>query len=219
MVSSVSKPYTEADFSKQITEDRNWRIKEISDLKQAVKQGDVSRQKVLLRALVTICYAHWEGSVRFSASKFLEHIAMRKLLYSQLNRQFVRNYFLPRLAAISKNKGSISDRCSMVDDILNHSGRRYSNYAKDLIDTKANLNSNVFGEICLICGVEQKIFSEYSTFIDVVLLKRRNAIAHGEETMIALDGIDEIAGNTVLLMRIFGDALENQVTLQSYKAA
>lgn len=215
----MSKPYSEAEFSSQITEDRNWRIKEISDLKSAINRADTSLQRVLLRALVTICYAHWEGYVRFAARKYLEHVALRRFQYGELNRQFFRNYFLPRLAALSASKTNIADRCALIDEILNSSDRRFNRLNEDLINTKANLNFEVLTDLCLVCGVSIDIFSDRSTFIDVVLLKRRNAIAHGEDTLVAIDSLDEIASNTIALMRSFGDALENHAVLQNYKAA
>lgn len=213
----MSKPYTEANFSEQITDDRNWRIKEISDLKLAVRRGDAGMQKVLLRALVAICYAHWEGYVKFSARKYLEHVALRRIQYQKLNRQFFRNYFLPRLAALSTSKTSIAERCALVDEILNASDRRFSQVDDNLINTKANLNSEVFTDICLVCGLSVESFADKATFIDIVLLKRRNAIAHGEDTLVSLDELDTITADTIMLMRAFGDALENHVVLQSYK--
>ncbi len=74
----MSKPFRDTDFSEQITMDRNWRLKEISDLKSAILRADDSLRRVLLRALTTVCYAHWEGYVRFAARKYLEHVALRK---------------------------------------------------------------------------------------------------------------------------------------------
>jgi MAE_28990/MAE_18760-like HEPN len=215
----MSKPYTEADFSAQIVEDRNWRIKEISDLKAAIRRSDENLQRVLLRALITICYAHWEGYVRFAANKYLEHVALRKFRYGVLNRQFFRNYFLPRLSALSPSKSSISERCALVDEILSSSDRRFSQVNEDLINTKANLNSHVFKDICIVCGVPVESFIDRSTFMDVVLLKRRNAIAHGEDTFLEISDLDEVTTDTVGLMRAFGDALENHVVLQTYKMA
>lgn len=214
----MSKPYTVADFSVQITDDRNWRIKEISDLKTAIRRADESLQRVLLRALVAISYAHWEGYVRFSAKKFLEHIALRKFQFGELDRQFFRNYFLPRLGSLSTSRSSIAERCALVDEILNSSEHRFSRVNEDLINTKSNLNFDVLTDICLVCGVSYESFSDMSTFIDVVLLKRRNSIAHGEDTLVALDDLDDITNDTIGLMRLFGDALENHVVLQSYKA-
>jgi hypothetical protein len=214
----VSKPYTEADYSAQITEDRNWRIKEISDLKTAIRRGDENLQRVLLRALIAICYAHWEGYIRFSARKYLEHVALRRFQYGTLDRQFFRNYFLPQLATLSTSKTGIAERCALVDKILDSSGLRFSRVNDDLINTKANMNFEVFADICLVCGVSAHPFADKSTFIDVMLLKRRNAIAHGEDTLVGLNDLDEITNDTIGLMRAFGDALENHVVLQTYKA-
>ena len=214
----MSKPYSEVDFSTQITDDRNWRIKEISDLKSAIQRGDAGTQRVLLRALITICYAHWEGYVRFTARKYLEHIALRKFQYSQLGPQFFKNYFLPRLSIVSGSKLSVADRCALVEDVLTSHDKRFSRVNDDLINTKSNLNFDVFADICLVCGVPTDQFKKKSTFIDVILLKRRNAIAHGEETLVELADLDELTNETISLMRSFGDELENHVVLQTYRA-
>lgn len=79
----MSKPYSDAPFSAQITEDRSWRLREISDLKSAIIRADESLRRVLLRALITICYAHWGGYVRFAARKYLEHIALQEIAVSR----------------------------------------------------------------------------------------------------------------------------------------
>ena len=215
----MSKPYTDADFSSQITEDRSWRIKEISDLKGAISIADGNLQRVLLRGLITICYAHFEGYVRFAARKYLEYVALRKFKYSEIDRQFLRNYFLPRLAALSISRTGIAERCAVVDAILDSFDRRFSRVNEDLVNTKANLNFDVFVDICLVCAVPKTIFADKATFIDVFLLKRRNAIAHGEDTFVGAEDLDELANGTVEIMRTFGDALENHVYLKDYKSA
>jgi hypothetical protein len=76
---------------------------------------------------------------------------------------------------------------------LSSSERRFSRVNDDLLNTKANLNFEVFTDICLVCGVPAQPFADKATFIDVVLLRRRNAIAHGEETLVALDDLDELS--------------------------
>jgi hypothetical protein len=213
----MSKPYTEYDFSSQITEDRTWRLKEISDLKSAILRADESLRKVLLRAITAICYAHWEGYVRFAARKYLEHIALRKFPYSDLDRQFLLNYFLPRLAALSTTKTSILERCELLNEILNSSGKRFSRANEDLINTKSNLNFEVLADICLVCCVPIKQFEDKSTFIDAILLKRRNSIAHGEDTFVSIRDLDELTTETITMIRAFGDSLENQVMMAKYK--
>jgi len=215
----MSKPFTESDFSAQILEDRTWRIQEISDLKSAIRRGDTNLKKVLLRALVTICYAHWEGYIKFSARKYMEHVALRKFQFLELNRQFLRNYFLPRLASLSASKTSIAQRCELLDQILTSEGAHFRRANEDLINTKSNLNFEVFIDICLVCGVPTEHFAKKSTFIDIVLLKRRNSIAHGEETFVAVGDVDDVVNQTIDLMRTFGDSLENFVVLKTYRAS
>jgi RiboL-PSP-HEPN len=217
MVPAMSKPFTQDQFSTQITEDRNWRIKEISDLKQAIRRGDSNLQKVLLRALIAICYAHWEGYIRFSARKYMEHVALRRFPLAALNQQFLRNVFLPRLAALSTSKTSIAERCLLVDEILSSSDKQFKRVNDDLINTKANLNFEVFTDICIVCDIPLTKFEDKSTFIDVVLLKRRNSIAHGEDTLVAITELDDIVSETIELMRSFGDSLENHVYMQTYR--
>lgn len=212
----MSKPYTAEEFSSQITGDRTWRLREISDLKNTIRTSNSSLRKVLLRAITTICYAHWEGYVRFTARKYLEHISLRRVQYGSLDRQFLKNYFLPRLAALSQSKTSLENRCDLIDEILNSSERRFSKANNQLVNTQSNLSYGVFAEICRICCVDHHALNLDSTFIDAILLKRRNAIAHGEDTFVEIEDLDRIADDTVSMMRAFGDALDNQVCLKSY---
>jgi hypothetical protein len=214
----VTKPFTDADLSGQLALDRTWRVRELSDLKTAILKADEIGKRVLLRALVTICYAHWEGYVRFAARKYLEHVALRKLTYSELDRQFLRNLFLPRLAALSRSKGSVAERCDLIDQVLNASDKRFSQVNEDLVNTQSNLNFGVFSDICLVCGIPVDPYNDRQTFIDVMLLKRRNAIAHGEDTFVEAKDLRLLIDTTVELMRTFGDELENRAALKTYRA-
>jgi len=213
----MSKARTEADLSQQLVQDRTWRIREISDLESAIKRADSILKKGLLRAFAAICYAHWEGYIRFAALKYLEHIALRKFEFVELHPQFLRNYFLPRLASLSVSGKSVSERCLLIDDILSASTRRYSRVNEDLVSTHANLSYAVFADICLICGVPNDQYQGDQAFIDLMLLKRRNAIAHGEDTFIAVDDLEELSNRTIALIRSFGDALENRIVLKEYR--
>ncbi len=213
----MSKAYTAIEFNEQITSDRNWRIREIGDLRSAVFRADKVLRPVLLRAAVCICYAHWEGYVCFVARKYFEHISLRKFQYRNLERQFVRNYFLPRLTALSSAKIDMEGMCRLIDDILDSGTKRFAYANDDLVNAGGNLNSDKLRNICILCGVEPEAFSDDKSFIDVVMLKRRNAIAHGEETLIEQDDLPEISSKVITLMREFGNQVDNCVQLESYK--
>lgn len=120
---------------------------------------------------------------------------------------------------MASSKASLAERCAIVDQILDSRVLRFARVEEELVSTRGNLSYEVLAEICSVCGVPPKQFEEHQSFIDLMLLKRRNSIAHGEDTFVAVADLGTIVENTVALMRMFGDAIENRVYLKSYRVA
>lgn len=213
----MSKPYTESDFADQLDSDLTWRVRELSDLKAAIARNQPNAD-VLLRSLVTMLYAHWEGHVRFCATKYFDHLTLRKHRYDALEAQIYINSFLPRLDALRLSRVSVEERCQIIRDIMGSSRNRFSHINPSLIDTRSNLNSDVMRELCRVCAVDFGYFEAKAHFTDVILLKRRNAIAHGEDTYIGKDEVDGLIAEGISLMRAFKDALQNKIYTKSYLA-
>jgi hypothetical protein len=214
----MSRPYSEQDLSTIFDADLIWRRKELSDIKAAIKAADSHAKPVLLRALTTMSYAHWEGYVRVCASRYFEHLTLRKKPFNAYERQIYVNSILSRLDALSRSRASLSARCDLVNDILDGAGKRFSYVNPDLVDTRSNLSTDVISDICVICGVDSDYFSQNRTFIDVILLKRRNAIAHGQQEFIDASEIDDLVANVLALMSAFRNLLENKVYTKAYAA-
>jgi hypothetical protein len=215
----MSKPYTVQALSDQLDTDLIWRRKELSDMKAAIKRADAASKSVLLRALITMCYAHWEGYVRVCANLYFEYITLRKLQYSALERQIYVNSFLVRLDTLNKTRLGIEARCRLVNDILDGTEARFGYINPDLIDTRSNLSVEAIKDICMICGVDGTHFEDKRSFIDIIVLKRRNAIAHGQQEYINESDIDDLVADTLALMQHFRSLLENKVYTRTYMAA
>ena len=214
----MSKPYTEQDLSDIFDEDMIWRRKELSDMKAAIKVADAPSKAVLLRALIAMSYAHWEGYVRTCANRYFEHFTLRKKPFSEFERQIYVNTFLVRLDALQQKRVGLEARCKLINDILDGTGERFGYVNPTLIDTKSNLNTDVIKDICLICAVDSTHFESSRTFIDILVLKRRNAIAHGQQEYIQQDGIDDLVASILALMTHFRNLLENKVYQKQYAA-
>lgn len=215
----MSKPYTEHDLSRIFNTDLTWRRKELSDLKAAIKAADIYSRSALLKAIVAMGYAHWEGYVRICANRYFEHLALRRKPYAEFERQIYVNSILIKLEALHHGRVSVAERCRLVNEILDGSGARFAYINPALIDTRSNLSSDVIADICRICGVEATLFLDERTFIDVILLRRRNAIAHGQHEEISFGEIDDFVANVLALMGHFSGLLENKVYTKSYAAA
>lgn len=213
----MSKPYTEHDLSSIFDSDLIWRRKELSDMKAAIKTADLSSKPALLRAIIAMSYAHWEGYVRTCANRYFEHLTLRKKPFLEFERQIYVNSILGRLNAMHSGV-SLNERCKLINDILDGRGGKFSYLNPDLVDTRSNLNTDAIKDICMICGVDSNHFEQNRTFLDILLLKRRNAIAHGQQEYIQTDEIDEFVGNLLAIMGFFRNLLENKVYTKAYAA-
>lgn len=214
----MSKPYTDRNLSDIFDEDLIWRRRELSDMKAAVKAADPVAKSVLLRAIIAMSYAHWEGYVRSCANRYFEYLVIRRKPFKELERQIYVNTFLIRLDKFHQSGSSLEARCNMVNDILDGLSSTFRYINPTLIDTKSNLNTDVVKEICLICAVDSSHFESKRIFLDQVILRRRNAIAHGQQEFIGEDEIDEIISEILGLMQHFRSLLENKVYLKEYAA-
>ena len=212
----MSKPYTESDLSSLLDSELTWRRRELSDLKFAIQRADLIAKTVLLRALIAMSYAHWEGYVRISATKYFSHITLKKLPFQKLDIQFYKNSFLARIESFFKSKSSTEESCSFISSILESQDSRFAYISPQIIDTKSNLSTDVINDLCLVCGFESDFFEENRIFIDVKLLKKRNAIAHGQDEGVDVRDIDLFVEVTLSLMEHFRTLIENKVYTKSY---
>jgi hypothetical protein len=214
----MSKPYTEQDLSNLFDEDLIWRRRELSDIKAAVKAADFAAKPALLRATIAMSYARWEGYVRLCANRYFEFLTVRRMPYSVLERQYYVNSFLLRLDALFKNRLNLETRCALVNEILDGANGIFHYIQPALIDTKSNLTTDVVKEICLICSVDPSHFEAKRIFIDQLVVKRRNAIAHGQQEFIQENEVDELVADLIGLMQHFRTLLENKIYLKQYAA-
>lgn len=214
----MSKPYTEQDLSDLFDNDLIWRRRELSDMKAAVKAADVAAKPALLRAIITMSYAHWEGYIRESANRYFEYLTIRRKPYTEFERQIYVNTFLIRLDTLHQSRASLETRCKLVNDILDGTNGTFRYLHPMLIDTKSNLNTDIIKEICLICSVDSSLFETKRIFIDQLILRRRNAIAHGQQEFIQESEIDDLVADVLALMQHFRTLLENKVYLKQYAA-
>ena len=128
------------------------------------------------------------------------------------------NTFLVRIDGLHKGRTSLEARCKLVNDIIDGTVGRFNYVNPSLIDTKSNLNTDTIKEICIICSLDYAHFESQRNFLDQLILKRRNAIAHGQNEFIAESEMDKLVADILALMGHFRTLIENKVYLKQYVA-
>jgi len=206
------------DFSISLDQELIWRRKEISDLRQAIRDCASTSQNSLIRAFVPLSYAHWEGFVISVAKMYFSFITTRRLKYSELEKHFMRLTFLKRLDALSQSKSSLDGKLKLLLEIDRARELRFSSVSPDIIDSGSNLNTDQTRQICTVCGISADFLSGHEDFLDVELLKRRNQIAHGEWATIGADQVDSLSDGVLDLMTMFRNEIENAIVGETYRA-
>ncbi|MFZ2359916.1 MAG: MAE_28990/MAE_18760 family HEPN-like nuclease [Anaerolineae bacterium] len=196
-----------------------WRRKELSDLKAMASSSNLSPSKrnALLRSMVTLTYAHWEGFVKNCAGAYVQYVAMQRMNHNELSMNFVALALRSLLAAASQSRQSI-DHIKVVEFFQTRMSTQSSLPYKDAIDTEANLSSRVLHNIVTVIGLDYSVYSTKEKLLDDRLLKSRNSIAHGDQLTLSYDEVMELHEIFLELMQLFGNQIDNAAATQQYRA-
>lgn len=201
--------YLDHDFS--------WRLKEIADLKVAVRSTTSPRQSTIIRAGVPLLYAHWEGFVKNAADAYINFVSCRRLTFAELSDNFVVLGAKKHLHNIA-----ITRKAQLNLEAINFFRTRMNTKADikigSAIDTESNLSSTVFENIALTIGIDHSRYKARYNFIDSSLLKRRNNIAHGEYLELDSKAYRSIADDVILLLRWVKTDIENSASSNRFQS-
>jgi MAE_28990/MAE_18760-like HEPN len=204
------------ELQDKLDSEMGWRIKEISSMKSSISAVSPLSRPTLIRAGIALSYAHWEGFIKNTSEAYLAYLNAKKLSYDELQDCFVA---LGLRAEISraKNQSDAGGAIGVVDFIRNK-GQNRSNFSlKNAIDTRSNLNSEVFEAIVRALNLSVSSYETKYHFIDESLLMRRNKVAHGEFLDVDGEAWKEIADEVLKLLRQFKNDIENGASMELYK--
>lgn len=211
---------TPEQLSDALAEDFAWRKKELSYLKLLTDGAPKSKaiRDHLLRSLVALLYAHWEGYIKLSAERYLQFVHEQKLANKQLSQNFIA------ISAKTKlNKGSDSNKIiqhlELVDFFINKLNDQSNLPFKNVINTRSNLSSRILKDIITTIGLDYSPFETKETLIDKTLLDSRNTIAHGEFLKIDYEQYCELHSQILSMLEQFKTQIENAAVNKSYRTS
>jgi hypothetical protein len=197
-----------------------WRKKELTQFKFLLdaSQARADRRDLLLRAGVTLLYAHWEGYVKATAVAYLEFLSFQRLRYDELAYNFLAlaSRKLVRRAGVTESIGPHIELTRFFREGL----AVQSNLpVRDGISTKSNLSSRVLSEILATLGLNQDLYATKANLIDETLLESRNTIAHGEYLLVTPERWNELHREVLGMMQGIANVISNAVSMKRYLAA
>ncbi|MBE0470892.1 MAG: hypothetical protein IBX55_15470 [Methyloprofundus sp.] len=202
-----------ASFEDKLNKELAMRKKEVSELYLLVQaEKSENTKKYLLRALLLMIYAHWEGFVRISSQKYLQFILKEKpsceSLVPSMKAFYVHSLY------IAGKRGSEWDKFL---NAFNHEELLIFDVdVSDQLSTQSNLNTKVFKDIVSKIGVSDLDIDLLKGVLDDGLLASRNAIAHGEMTQLEFQDVELYKEKILDLLDLYADLLIENFNSKSY---
>jgi len=208
-------------FEDLLDQDLSWRKREISELYMLAQREN---KEVLLKSLILLLYAHWEGYIKKASKLYLVYVSYKNIPVDRLSENFraimLRNHIsnclersedftLENELTFIKMYEKASQKFKVdvsVDDDMEAS----------LIDTKHNLKDKIFRRIIRILGLHYKPSLETKkNYIDLHLLANRNSIGHGsafnqveqQEFTLSISDIGKLKAIIIQIIDSFRDEL------------
>lgn len=190
---------TLAEFLESLEKDKAWRRKEIMAVSINVKSPSRGiSEKTLIRSGVPLVYAHWEGYVKFCTKAYLEYLSNQNENAQKLSSTVLAIAYKSKLITASEER-STKKLAQLIDDFRSPGVISTFKMSSSLI-TESNLKWDVFCKILESLGINFEEYSTKSNFIDEVLLKNRNSIAHGEFLLVSKASFVDICSTVAELI-------------------
>jgi hypothetical protein len=198
-------------FQNSLDEETSYRKREISILRFLSSTNDPQYEKeVINRLIVPHIYSHYEGFIKNTSILYLNYIISTFNPTRQIDDNIFALHMRKKIISSSK-----SNKCYIHIDLIKDIRIQPSLLdfmPEKIINTHSNLKSEHLKEIMVMCGIEfDAYWQNKSFFIDNLLLKYRNLIAHGERVSIDDATVNQCLSNVLDIIEKYKTELENKL--------
>lgn len=197
--------------------DLAWRKKEFTTIKFMIKDAREHEKKILKKTAITLLYSHWEGYLKNASQAYLCYLNHLAHKYCDLKENFVQLSLAEKFSTgfSIKKYESQKDIYNYITGALNEC---LNIDEKRVVETESNLKYHVLCNIMRQIGLDISLFELKENFIDAIMLKNRNAIAHGErvqdnEVEIAYE---QLENDLLDMIMTYQNLIKNAASTRSY---
>lgn len=213
----MKKIRTPLELNEALDQESSWRKREISRimlLQKAEKNSDI--REFFDRWGIVILYAHYEGFVKNSALALFNYVSNQGLKYKSLSTNYI----------VACSKASIKEAAAsqrlriygeVVDFLLFNQEHKARIPLAGVVDTADNLSYRVLSDVFYTIGEPiPPAFELRNKIIDDVLLKNRNAVAHGNRDRVSSSDFRKCHDMVIEIVEEFKEVLENCAANKRY---
>lgn len=200
---------------KEITNDIDWRMSEITNLKVIPAKYNLSEphQKALLMCSIPSLYALWEGFIKNSFESLVNHLNSLSLDHTTIHINIL-THNIENGFQLGNKRANFKSKKKMVVGLQNEFSSSFA--VKKGIPTESNLNFDATNKILERFNISP-LSNIYRSQLSKLLMFR-NKISHGENSIrVSIKIFNEFASLIQILMHEIILKFENYLYDESYK--
>lgn len=193
------------DLRAQLEEDLNWRLAELTVLKNAARNAsERDSEQALSKTLIVMLYANFEGFCKFALKLYLRFVQSEGNMIGELSFPLVSLSLFPEFCALWKLGEKDPDKERIAAFLAKYPVLETSllSMDPDKIVKSGNLNARELTVLLGLVGLDASFSLNYEAALNN-LLNRRGGIAHGdrETKMLTLKAYEALESDTVAAMK------------------
>ena len=183
--------------------------------------NDAEIKEVVIKSMVLLLYAHWEGFIKRTSKLYLRYVSELKVKNKDLTLNF-QALMLKKFAKecidkdglnLQKEFDFINMQNKIQDRVFKINIDPNNEFDDDVINTQHNLSSKVLKNITQIVGIKYNdVIQRRSIYIDAMLVNHRNAIGHAgkfavnkdKEDALNFARVEELKDFIVVMLNYYG---------------
>lgn len=199
----------------RLDNDLSRRKRELAALHATVNRNQNVAHRSLIRAAITMTYAHWEGFIKVAAMSYVSYVDGQGISVHKLSANFAALALRTELIACGPPKPSVHTAFVVR---LRDAAEETIPLAHEAVDTRDNLRAEVFREIVTLLGLAYDRYATKEHFIDRRVCDTRNQIAHGSLVDVEPAEYQEVHEGVLALMDMFHDDVLNAATTDAFRS-
>jgi hypothetical protein len=192
---------------------RSERAREMSSLKMLF--SGVARDSDVFglhsKAVVVLCYAHWEGFYNDCARIFLQFLEESRLTVSNVKWSMMAGLLLPDLTRLRDKNHSHQAICEFIENLNSKLTENFSAFEKRMIGARSNLDYQKLVANFRVLGFEMESFESDRIRIDRELVGWRHKVAHGGSPDLSHEDMNQHIDFCVQLMLRMSDKFQSEI--------
>jgi hypothetical protein len=212
----MAKLRTAALFVARLDAELAWRKQDIAAVTSALSKSNGRGRDALIRALLAITYAHWEGFNKAAFIAYGEHISLQGKDYGGLIRSLSGMRAIENVKLLSEIRRKVFASANILESLHGIESEKAVINISARFSKIGNLNYELFVEMMGFFGIDTAKYATKSVMIDESLLKRRNSIAHGDYLDVEYEDAISLSKEILEILGRIKDDLGDAAALKSY---